>query len=190
MQVSAIVEQGELKHFGDGRGDGGSPRGSEGGSSGRNEIPPRAYITATMVALAGILMFFMAFVSALCGPQGLSQRRLAPSGPSSHLVAEHGDSRGKQLYACAIEEPLQEASRRGFPPLVVGDNDSGAFLAAGQLIAWRQLFLPGFTATNPASSFFYILTAAHGLHLLLGITAMLAVGFRMPRHIPLQTAST
>jgi cytochrome c oxidase subunit 3 len=37
---------------------------------------------------------------------------------------------------------------------------------AGQLIAWRQLIAQGVTLSgNPATAFFYLLTAAHGLHI-------------------------
>lgn len=46
-----------------------------------------------------------------------------------------------------------------------------AFLA-GQLWAWRQLDALGyFVAANPASAFFYLITALHGLHLLGGLAA-------------------
>jgi cytochrome c oxidase subunit 3 len=47
-----------------------------------------------------------------------------------------------------------------------------AFLA-GQFIAWRQLDAAGYyLASNPANTFFYVLTALHGLHLLGGIIAL------------------
>jgi cytochrome c oxidase subunit 3 len=47
-----------------------------------------------------------------------------------------------------------------------------AFLAL-QLIAWRQLAAQGiYLASNPHSSFFYVLTAVHGLHLLIGFVAL------------------
>jgi cytochrome c oxidase subunit 3 len=47
-----------------------------------------------------------------------------------------------------------------------------AFLA-GQLIAWKQLAQQRiFISTNPSSSFFYMLTAMHGLHLIGGIAAL------------------
>jgi cytochrome c oxidase subunit 3 len=40
----------------------------------------------------------------------------------------------------------------------------------GQLVAWQQLNATGyFMAGNPANSFFYLLTALHGLHLLGGM---------------------
>jgi cytochrome c oxidase subunit 3 len=48
---------------------------------------------------------------------------------------------------------------------------SFAFLA-GQLTVWKQLADAGyFLTTNPANSFFYLLTTVHGLHLLGGLVA-------------------
>ena len=47
-----------------------------------------------------------------------------------------------------------------------------AFLAS-QILAWRQLVRQGvYLASNPYNSFFYLFTAAHGLHLLGGILAL------------------
>jgi len=49
----------------------------------------------------------------------------------------------------------------------------GLVFLAGQLAAWRQLVAAGvYLATNPHSSFFYLLTGAHGLHLAGGIGAL------------------
>ena len=46
----------------------------------------------------------------------------------------------------------------------------GLMFVAGQYIAWRQLSAQGlYLATNPSSSFFYVLTAAHALHLVGGL---------------------
>jgi cytochrome c oxidase subunit 3 len=56
--------------------------------------------------------------------------------------------------------------------LVTGAIASLGFLA-GQLVAWRELSLGGYPVTEgPASSFFYLLTALHGLHLLGGLVAL------------------
>ena len=53
--------------------------------------------------------------------------------------------------------------------LVVGGVCTILFLS-GQLMAWQQLNAGGiFMAGNPANSFFYLLTALHGLHLLGGM---------------------
>ena len=50
-----------------------------------------------------------------------------------------------------------------------------AFLL-GQAFVWRQLWSRGiYVATNPSSSFFYVLTAAHAFHLLGGVAALLYV---------------
>lgn len=47
-----------------------------------------------------------------------------------------------------------------------------AFLAS-QLLAWRQLVSQGiYISSNPHSSFFYVLTGAHGIHLLGGILGL------------------
>ena len=54
-------------------------------------------------------------------------------------------------------------------------NAGGATLGflIGQVIAWQQLVGSGFMLTsNPANSFFYILTGLHGLHILGGLVAL------------------
>lgn len=56
-----------------------------------------------------------------------------------------------------------------------------AFLA-GQLLGWRQLSARGvFLASNPHSSFFYVLTGVHALHLLGGLLWGLVVVARLRR---------
>jgi len=66
------------------------------------------------------------------------------------------------------------AARRGQPVtvkvgLLVGGACTTLFLF-GQLMSWQQLNASGFFMTgNPANSFFYLLTALHGLHLLGGM---------------------
>ena len=56
--------------------------------------------------------------------------------------------------------------------LLVGGASAVIFLA-GQLLAWQQLTAAGYlVASNPANSFFYLLTAVHGLHLTGGLVAL------------------
>jgi cytochrome c oxidase subunit 3 len=51
----------------------------------------------------------------------------------------------------------------------------GVFLCL-QLVVWSQLRAAGvYVATNPSSSFFYVLTAVHALHLIGGMTALIWV---------------
>jgi len=55
----------------------------------------------------------------------------------------------------------------------------GCCFLGTQLLAWRQLVRQGvYVSTNPHSSFFYLLTAAHGVHLLGGLLAMLYLVLR------------
>jgi cytochrome c oxidase subunit III len=49
----------------------------------------------------------------------------------------------------------------------------GVAFVAGQLLAWRELTAAGnFVASNPADSFFYLLTGLHGAHVLGGLAAL------------------
>ncbi len=49
----------------------------------------------------------------------------------------------------------------------------GLGFCAGQFAAWRELRAQGlYLATNPNSSFFYVLTVVHVLHVLAGILAL------------------
>jgi cytochrome c oxidase subunit 3 len=58
-----------------------------------------------------------------------------------------------------------------------------AFLVA-QLVAWRQLARQGiYLATNPHSSFFYLLTGAHAVHLLGGMLGLVFLWLRSRRPV-------
>lgn len=53
----------------------------------------------------------------------------------------------------------------------------GFSFLTGQFMVWRQLAANGFyVATTPSSSFLYLLTGTHGVHLLGGLIALLAAG--------------
>ncbi|HEY2961214.1 MAG TPA: cytochrome c oxidase subunit 3 [Pyrinomonadaceae bacterium] len=58
-----------------------------------------------------------------------------------------------------------------------------AFLGA-QLVAWRQLARQGvYLATNPHSSFFYLLTGAHAVHLMGGLLGLTFLWLRSRRPV-------
>jgi cytochrome c oxidase subunit 3 len=64
----------------------------------------------------------------------------------------------------------------------------GAGFLLGQLLAWGEMRHSGiFVATNPSSSFFYVLTGAHGLHLLGGVLALAYAGLTSLLRKPLAT---
>ncbi len=58
----------------------------------------------------------------------------------------------------------------------------GSAFLVGQLLAWRALSEQGiYLTSHPHSSFFYVLTAVHGVHLLAGVLALfyvLSLAFR------------
>jgi cytochrome c oxidase subunit 3 len=71
-----------------------------------------------------------------------------------------------QWVTIAERQGAHRSARLGF---VAGAVLSALFLL-GQLWAWAVLHKLGyFLNTNPSSSFFYLLTAVHGLHLLGGL---------------------
>jgi cytochrome c oxidase subunit 3 len=68
------------------------------------------------------------------------------------------------------------AARRAGPWLAATVLLGGLFLV-GQVMAWKQLALNGaYYTTNPSSHFFYLLTATHAVHLLIGLGALTISG--------------
>ncbi|MEW6644598.1 MAG: cytochrome c oxidase subunit 3 [Pseudomonadota bacterium] len=81
------------------------------------------------------------------------------------------------VLSSGVLQWTQGAARRGdqegtVTGLLAAGVASLVFLV-GQLLAWQQLIAAGFgVAGNPANSFFYLVTAVHGLHLVGGLVAL------------------
>ena len=77
------------------------------------------------------------------------------------------------LASVAMQWTRGAARREQLDQVKTGMIAAGAFsfaFLAGQLWAWQQMVAAGyFLAANPAYSFFFLLTAVHGLHLLGGL---------------------
>ncbi|WP_019580868.1 cytochrome c oxidase subunit 3 [Pseudomonas mandelii] len=87
-----------------------------------------------------------------------------------------------QWSRMAARQARLDATAMGF---VVGGVFAIAFLV-GQLWVWQQFVAWGyFVASNPANSFFYLLTGVHGLHLLGGLIAWGITVAKFLRHVPL-----
>jgi cytochrome c oxidase subunit 3 len=70
--------------------------------------------------------------------------------------------------------------RRGVRTGLLAGGVAGVVFLLGQILAWRELAASGYRpATNPADAFFYLITAAHGLHVAGGLVALgrTAAGF-------------
>ena len=80
------------------------------------------------------------------------------------------------LSSAALQWAQEAAARRDMAAVRTALMAAGATVFAfliGQLFAWQQLNAGGYyLASNPASTFFYLLTAVHGLHLLGGLVAL------------------
>lgn len=64
----------------------------------------------------------------------------------------------------------------------------GIVFLTGQWVVWRQLAASGFyVSTNPSSSFVYLLTGMHGIHLLGGVFALLVAGAASVLRWPLES---
>jgi cytochrome c oxidase subunit III len=155
---------------GDG-GDGGKRRGPQLPSS-------RRYATAIVIAIVSIVMFFMAMASAYIYLRANSTRWV----PLHLPWIIWGNTALLLLSSGAMElarRRLALADVAQFRKLWAVATTLGVLFLIGQLVAWRQFVLAGFyVSTNQASSFFYIFTGLHGLHLLGGICALLYVSFR------------
>jgi cytochrome c oxidase subunit 3 len=91
---------------------------------------------------------------------------------------------GLLIASSAALQWAKIAARKGLVDDVRLGVFAGGFCAllflAGQLLAWRLLTDSGyFLATNPANSFFYLITAMHGLHLAGGLVALGRTGRKM-----------
>ena len=80
------------------------------------------------------------------------------------------------LSSVALHWAYLAARRNDIDGVIAGLCAGGAFAVTflvGQLLAWRELSVAGyFLASNPANSFFYLITAVHGLHLMGGLVAL------------------
>jgi len=140
------------------------------------ELPQRTYITGISVAIAAVFSFFVALVSAYIVRRG-SPAEDWRALPVPHVLWLN------TIILVASSLTLSHSRRRfiaedesGFVHWWTVTGILGSFFLAGQLAAWRQLSSVAMQlSTNPNSSFFYLLTAAHGLFLVGGIAALLLV---------------
>ena len=184
MPGTTIVEDIELiiEDIGGGGGKLPPAGGDDGGDSGKRRGPQRPssrrYATAIVIAIVSIVMFFMAMASAYIYLRANSNRWVP-----LHLPWIIWVNTALLLLSSGVMElarrRLALADVAQFRRLWAVATTLGVLFLIGQLVAWRQFVLAGFyVSTNQASSFFYIFTGLHGLHLLGGICALLYVSFR------------
>ncbi len=155
---------------------------------------PETSETGVWIGVCAIMMTFAAFTSALIVRQGaspdwrhfelphilyLNTLVLLASSVTLGLARWRFSS-----VAAAIEDAPIAAKKlftEGLCCLYV-TGTLGALFVGGQILAWRNLAEQGlYLSTNPSSSFFYVFTALHGLHLLGGIGGLAYIIYKIGR---------
>jgi cytochrome c oxidase subunit 3 len=157
------------------------PSDGDGADDGKRHRPPaspRPYYTAIALAIISILMFFTVLTIAYLLRRGSGSdwiRLRLPAVLWANTAVLLASSWTMEL----ARRRLKNSNLNGFRNWWQVTTALGLFFLAGQVVAWKQLVSEGvYVATNAASGFFYIFTAAHGLHLLGGVCALLYVLMR------------
>jgi cytochrome c oxidase subunit III len=166
-----------------------------------------------LVALTPVLMLFVSFTSAYVVRQGLPTldprtNQLVrdwipvklPTLLFVNTVVLLLSSVGMELarrqtklaaVAAATKSPGEvPVTEEGKTPWLAMTVALGALFLFGQWMAWKQLAASGFyVATTPSSSFVYLLTGAHAVHLMGGVLALLVAGLFVLLRRPVTTRS-
>jgi cytochrome c oxidase subunit 3 len=147
--------------------------------------PPSS--TAIWVVLFAVTMMFAAFTSALFVRKGASQDWQTFTLPwilylntlvliASSVTLEIARRR-ISAFMGGVRSGVAQPARWLYITLFLG-----LVFVAGQYVAWVQLRAEGlYLATNPSSSFFYLLTAVHAVHVIGGLGGLIYVIGKLSR---------
>jgi cytochrome c oxidase subunit 3 len=127
--------------------------------------------------LATVVMLFAAFTSAYI------VRRSASDWTPIELPWIVWMNTAVLIASSAVLESARRAGRRRYETAsslrLLAAAGLGALFLEGQVVAWRMLAALGvYVWTNPHSSFFFVLTGAHGTHMLAGLTLLVYTALR------------
>jgi cytochrome c oxidase subunit 3 len=170
------------KKTSDGGGGNLPPAGHNGGGDGgkrprRDNSSPKRYYTGMALGIVSILMFFMALAATFLVLRG--GRNWVPV----HIPTVMWINTVVLLASSATLELARHRLGQGrlsaYRNFWLLTTALGVGFLMGQVFAWRQLVAQGiYLANNTASSFFYIFTGAHALHLFGGVAALIYVAMR------------
>ena len=150
---------------GDGRRPGGDGDEALGGGLGH-------YRLGMWVALASVTMMFTALTSAYIVRSGMSNDWRPLEMPPLVLLSTALILGGSFTIELA-KRALRGGETARYRMMLFLTLILGLGFVASQLSAWRQLVARGiFVSSNPHSSFFYVLTGLHGIHILGGIIGL------------------
>jgi cytochrome c oxidase subunit III len=166
-----------------------------------------------LVALTPVLMLFVSFTSAYVVRQGLPTldprtnqlvRDWIPVKLPMLLLVNTGvlllSSMGMELARRQVNHAAETSGNASTAEAPAGNEGKMPWLGItivlglaflfGQWTAWKQLAANGFyVATTPSSSFVYLLTGAHAVHLMGGVLALLVAGMFALLRWPVTTRS-
>ncbi|MGD0508443.1 MAG: cytochrome c oxidase subunit 3 [Terriglobales bacterium] len=157
---------------------------------------PEPARTGIWVALAAIAMCFAALTSALIVRQGSGndwQHILIPRilylNSAILVLSSLTLEFARKKVARYIR--LEGVTRSQAMQWLGATLALGLTFVVGQYLAWLQLRSEGlYLATNPNSSFFYVLTAVHAIHVLGGLGGLLRVMYLLRSPVPVLRKST
>lgn len=130
------------------------------------------YRLGMWIALAAIVMMFTSLTSAYIVRAASSNDWRPIQMPRILLLS----TALIVLSSAAIElarRKLKSGLKGSYRPWLLLTLALGVGFLGSQILAWRQLVRQGvYVTSNPHSSFFYLLTATHGVHLLGGLLAV------------------
>lgn len=160
---------------------GGGPRPKNGNGfhqngRGGDETPfrfsPARYRIGVWLAMASILMLFVALTSAYI-VRSASATDWQPVTMPKVLWLSTALIMISSVTVEVARRSLKQQRNSGYVLWLAITAILGVGFLGSQIIAWRQLVRQGvYLASNPSNSFFYLFTAAHGLHLLGGLCAL------------------
>ncbi len=152
--------------------------------------------TGIWVGLAAITMTFAAFTSAMVVRQGSSgdwKHFTLPPVLFLNTVVLLASSVSLEIARKRVASFIhgRRSHRKTALLWLYVTLGLGVLFVGGQYAAWLQLKAQGlYLATNPSSSFFYLFTAIHALHILGGIAGLMMVVWRFSKTVPTLQIST
>jgi cytochrome c oxidase subunit 3 len=155
----------------------GDPKSWPPGFTREDAIEPEKYRIGMWVALASILMLFISLTSAYIVRQVPALNGGEVDWVPLQMPPVLWLNTATLLASSVTIEVARRALKRNeygrFNRWITATTALGVSFLAGQFMAWRQLTDQGvYVDSHPHSSFFYLLTSLHGVHLLGGVIAL------------------
>ena len=147
---------------------------------GRRPFSKDTYRITVWILLAAIVMMFVALASSYIVLSGNPEWQ--PVRMPRAFMFSTGLILISSVTMAAARHQLQQGPSRKYQGWLLATLLLGLAFLGCQYAGWKQLVNAGvFVSGNPHSSFYYLFTGAHGVHLLGGLTALAYLAVRSGR---------